>query len=329
MVRAAGSIALDGYPAEEAVSDQRSRVDFFMPLYVRDFLAATIGWTACEKGHYLTLLMLQWDRGGLPCELAMLERLSPGVGECWLLLEEKFPVAEDGMRRNARLEEHRAKALELRQKRAQAGAKGGSSKARATLKQGYSVAAAKTCHPEPEPEPPASSDDDADGATSSLTAAPAARSSGGRRRQLRRGLWSEFVAAWNAGPGAQWTAHRPPAEAIDRLHDEAWVETAMKAIPRLSRCRFFLEPVDLVQFCGEGFVEKVLGGRFDKRFKSNGAECRVARHDFGGTLMTDAEYAREVRRVKMLRDHEEAKRQADADWREERRLCATGEGGGR
>jgi uncharacterized protein YdaU (DUF1376 family) len=92
-----------------------------MPLYVRDFLTSTIGWTACERGHYLTLLMLQWDRDGLPAELDALDRLSPGVGDVWAMLQDKFPIEADGQRRNSRLEDHRDRAVELRRKRSQAG----------------------------------------------------------------------------------------------------------------------------------------------------------------------------------------------------------------
>lgn len=97
------------------------RVDIYMPLYVRDFLTATIGWTASERGHYLTLLMLQWDRDGLPADIDALGRLSPGVAEVWGVLQDKFPLEPDGQRRNARLEEHRGRAVELRRKRSEAG----------------------------------------------------------------------------------------------------------------------------------------------------------------------------------------------------------------
>ena len=96
------------------------RVDVYMPLYVRDFLTATIGWTAEERGHYLVLLMLQWDRGALPVELDGLERLSPGVSKCWAIVEPKFPVNADVGRQNPKLEEHRARCLELKSRRSQA-----------------------------------------------------------------------------------------------------------------------------------------------------------------------------------------------------------------
>ena len=97
-----------------------TKVDVYLPLYVRDFLTSTIGWTAEERGHYLTLLMIQWDRGSLPAEPADLERLSPGVARCWPVLVGKFPAGDDGLLRNAKLEEHRCRCVEIREKRSQA-----------------------------------------------------------------------------------------------------------------------------------------------------------------------------------------------------------------
>ncbi len=96
------------------------KVDIYLPLYVRDFLAATFGWSAEERGHYLTLLMIQWDRGALPAELQAIERLSPGVSAVWAMIESKFPTGDDGLRRNRRLEDHRSRAVEVRRKRAEA-----------------------------------------------------------------------------------------------------------------------------------------------------------------------------------------------------------------
>ena len=105
------------------------RVDVYMPLYVRDFLTSTFGWTAEERGHYLTLLMLAWDRGGLPAELEQLERLSPGVTAAWPMLADKFPVSEDGQRHNARLEQHRTKCVALKEKRVNAAKRAAHAKA--------------------------------------------------------------------------------------------------------------------------------------------------------------------------------------------------------
>ena len=130
-----------------------TRVDVYLPLYVRDFLTSTIGWTAEERGHYLTLLMIQWDRGSLPAEANDLERLSPGVCQCWSILAGKFPVCEDGTRRNAKLEEHRCRCVEIREKRSQAaksaasGRWSGDASRIANAQQTHSKRTAKPCHP--------------------------------------------------------------------------------------------------------------------------------------------------------------------------------------
>jgi uncharacterized protein YdaU (DUF1376 family) len=130
-----------------------TKVDVYLPLYVRDFLTSTIGWTAEERGHYLTLLMIQWDRGSLPAEAKDLERLSPGVCECWSVLAGKFPVCDDGTRRNSKLEEHRFRCVEIREKRshaARAAASGrwsGDASRTANAQQTHSKRIANGCHP--------------------------------------------------------------------------------------------------------------------------------------------------------------------------------------
>ena len=130
-----------------------TRVDVYLPLYVRDFLTSTIGWTAEERGHYLTLLMLQWDRGSLPSETCDLERLSPGVSKCWGILDSKFPACDDGSRRNAKLEEHRCRCVQIREKRSQAaksaasGRWSGDASRIANASQTHGKRIAKVCHP--------------------------------------------------------------------------------------------------------------------------------------------------------------------------------------
>ena len=112
----------------------RTQVDHYIPFFGRDFYASTAMWTAEEVGHYIRLLVIQWDSGGLPAELERLELVSPGVGRVWQLLSSKFPLCDDGLRRNVRMEEHRAKAEDLKEARAEAGRAGGS-KSQANRKQ--------------------------------------------------------------------------------------------------------------------------------------------------------------------------------------------------
>jgi len=130
-----------------------TKVDVYLPLYVRDFLTSTIGWTAEERGHYLTLLMIQWDRGSLPADANDLERISPGVCQCWSVLAGKFPVCDDGTRRNAKLEEHRCRCVEIREKRSQAGRSAASGRWSvdasriSNAQQTHSKRIANACHP--------------------------------------------------------------------------------------------------------------------------------------------------------------------------------------
>jgi hypothetical protein len=99
-------------------------VDSYIPFFGRDFLTATMGWSAEERGHYIVLLITQWEQGSIPASPERLPLISPGVDGCWATLEPKFPIDADGLRRNPRLEAHRARATQLKQARSAAGAKG-------------------------------------------------------------------------------------------------------------------------------------------------------------------------------------------------------------
>ena len=76
--------------------------------YANDFMDATRMWDAFACGLYIRLLCVQWTHGSIPddqrriakgagCDLAELQRE-------WYLIEPKFPICEDGTRKNARLE---------------------------------------------------------------------------------------------------------------------------------------------------------------------------------------------------------------------------------
>jgi hypothetical protein len=75
--------------------------------------------------------------------------------------------------------------------------------------------------------------------------------------------WVRLRAAWSAGPGRPWKPATPPDKAAARLAEPGWLDQAVEAIGRLKGCRYFDQPVTLVQLCGPGFVERVLGGQYD------------------------------------------------------------------
>jgi uncharacterized protein YdaU (DUF1376 family) len=90
----------------------------FLPWYPARFLSSTRGWPVTAKGVFRELLDTQWEVGGLPVDPAALRRLISATAAEWKhwggLIEPKFPVDADGLRRNPRLEEHRAASIEKR-----------------------------------------------------------------------------------------------------------------------------------------------------------------------------------------------------------------------
>jgi len=267
------------------------RVDVFMPLYCRDFLASTLGWSAEEKGHYLTLLMVQWDRGGLPADRAKLERISPGLADCWELIEEKFPVCQDGQRRNGRMETHREKCLELKKRRAEAGKKGGrprsdeepekqnESKTKANGKQTESKTQSKpeangeakqkppTPTPTPTPYPPSTPEKITHTHTHEAENDFPQRGGGWAADE-----WGRFASRWNTTSRARpWTALVPPDGWVDYAARPGWLDKAAEALDRLPGCEFFEQPLAVTKFLD--FVDRILAGEFDHA-KSNGRPRR-------------------------------------------------------
>ena len=272
--------------------------DVYMPLFVREFLFSTTGWTAEQRGHYLVLLMLQWGGGGdgLPVGIDDLDRLSPGVGGVWPLLEGKFPVCQDGRRRNARLEKHRAVVDGLRKKRGEAGKKGnaarwgdrkriangsqsdrkaianGSQSDRKAIANGsHSVAIAIGSHPNPNPNP--KEEQQQQPHARACEDEPAARASASALPQPEDGwtgdiptLWEQLRERWNASPWVEtWVGLVFPRGDLltARLADPEWVRQWPAALERLQRCRWFEKPVALRQFLTPTFVGDVLCGTFD------------------------------------------------------------------
>lgn len=93
-----------------SVSTERSEGSplAFLKFYGSDFLNATAAWTMEERGVYITLLWYSWVNGGLPGDIDRIDRMAPGAKACWQVLEPKFPIGPDGLRRNPRQERDRA-----------------------------------------------------------------------------------------------------------------------------------------------------------------------------------------------------------------------------
>jgi uncharacterized protein YdaU (DUF1376 family) len=235
----------------------------------RDFLTATSGWTAEERGHYITLLVIQWEQGGLPDDQARLELISPGVGRCWDLVSQKFPTWKDGKRRNIRLEHERSKSHE-RSERARQSA--------STRWATSDVSGGALAEPDKPPDMPeqcericpsiASAD-----APMSMSMKGTSSSANGCAAEQE---WPKLRQAWNAGIGVKWRSSRPSSTVLAALSDAEWPELAFKAIGHLPKCRYFTDPVTLNQFCKPGFVDEVLGGKWDNPKRKVGKSADFA-----------------------------------------------------
>lgn len=64
--------------------------------------------------------------------------------------------------------------------------------------------------------------------------------------------------------------------------------TAIQAIEHLPKCRYFTDPVTLNQFCKPGFIDEVLGGKWNNPKRAKSAK------DFGDTPAPPKAFAGEV-----------------------------------
>jgi hypothetical protein len=241
--------------------------DFFP----RDFLASTIGWPASARGHYITLLCVAWEQDGLPGDIRRVEAISPGIAGEWPEWEEKFPVGDDGRRRNPRLERERA----YRMTKSEAGKAGAEARWGTDGKNGKRMAAAidtassshmandmaKRCPPSPAPSPSLSP------ALGEKTHTPREAAADGE--ECRNPGWAavafdEFVATWNATKrAAPWKPLAPPHGWVDAAASPGWLEKAKAAMAQLPNCRFFETPLALTKFLEVGWTDRILAGEFD------------------------------------------------------------------
>jgi uncharacterized protein YdaU (DUF1376 family) len=67
--------------------------------YPNDWLGGTLGMTFEEKGAYIELLMMQFNRGHMTDHM-----IGQVVGQLWVKLKDKFLIDDDGLYYNERLE---------------------------------------------------------------------------------------------------------------------------------------------------------------------------------------------------------------------------------
>jgi hypothetical protein len=76
-------------------------------------------------------------------------------------------------------------------------------------------------------------------------------------------LRAAWQAAAKAGKVQAYRAKAMPDGFAERVAEAGWLDDALAAIEHLPKCRYFSTPVTLIQFCGKGFVHRVLGGQYD------------------------------------------------------------------
>jgi uncharacterized protein YdaU (DUF1376 family) len=248
-------------------------VDHYLPMFGRDFLTSTAGWTAAERGHYFVLLIVQWEQGAIPEGLDRLELVSPGVTAAWAILEPKFPIGDDGLRRNRRLEEHRAKAQELKEARSEAGKRGndarwgrngianGSQTHRKAIANGIANGVAKTSPPSPSPSP-----EELHTHTPGEPAARKPKAGEPEPAGWAAEEWQRFVAVWNATERAEpWRHLTAPDGWADLAAAPGWLDRASQALAMLPSRAFFVRPLPLTRFFG--YIDRIRAGEFADAFR--------------------------------------------------------------
>jgi uncharacterized protein YdaU (DUF1376 family) len=107
---------------EADVTENRVVSFALLPWYPASFLSSTRGWSVTAKGVYRELLDAQWDLGSLPADPGEIQALigaTKAEFKDWAAkIEAKFPICEDGRRRNLKLEDHRLHSIDRSRKAA-------------------------------------------------------------------------------------------------------------------------------------------------------------------------------------------------------------------
>ena len=198
------------------------------------------------------------------------------------------------MRRNARLEQHRDRCVDLKRKRAEAGkravdareaAKRAAEAARAADATNGQQTASKTSTNDQQTINKRSAIDNHPTSTSTSTSlredlnTHTHTADEFRKPGWAADEWGRFVDAWNSTARAKpWTTLTAPAAWVEHAASPGWLERAGEAMAHLPACEFFVDPLAVTKFFG--FVDRILAGEFDHKKQQPG---RV-RQTIGGNL---------------------------------------------
>jgi uncharacterized protein YdaU (DUF1376 family) len=248
-----------------------------LPLWCDDLIASCVDMTPACFGAYMRLLCYAWTRGGIPDDQAACHRIAGGMepGD-WEAVRARLAVMDDGRLTHERLELERLAVAEIREKRSEAGRRGGrpkanekqnESKRKANEKQNES----KTKAPNPSPSLPIREE--------THTHTPA-EPDGFRQPGWAADEWARFVAAWNVTERAEpWPHLTPPDGWVDLAASPGWLERAREALARLPSREYFNRPLPVTRFFD--FVDRIRAGEFADPKEPAG---RRARQPAGGNL---------------------------------------------
>lgn len=125
-----------------------------LPLWCDDLIASTVDMTPACFGAYMRLLCYAWTRGGIPDDEAACSRIAGGleVGD-WEAIRSRLTETENGRLTHQRLELERVAVAEIREKRAEAGRKGGNARANAIANVWQTSGKSVAPNPNPNPYP--------------------------------------------------------------------------------------------------------------------------------------------------------------------------------
>jgi len=106
---------------------KRTRSSWFA-FYADDYLGGTRAMSLSARGAFVDLLVYQFAHDGIPNDDRMICRILGAFPDEWETIREevfdKFPVSEDGLRRNPRMSKERDEREGIRSKRVEASQKG-------------------------------------------------------------------------------------------------------------------------------------------------------------------------------------------------------------
>ena len=249
-----------------------------LPLFCDDLIASCVDMTPACFGAYMRLLCYAWTRGGVPDDEASCARITGGMepGD-WAAIRARLVALDDGRLTHQRLELERVAVAEIREKRSDAGRRGGRPKANGKQNESKSEAnekqnESKTKAPNPSPSLPL-------GEEIHTHTGPAGDF---RQPGWAADEWQRFVAVWNVTERAErWPHLTAPDGWADRAASPGWLQRAGEALAMLPSRAYFERPLPVTRFFD--FVDRIRAGEFADPKVQHQARGR-SRQPAGGNL---------------------------------------------